>query len=207
MDDRTYYLEYLKRTARFPQSVYHKPKHEIVKKLILSLPKGSRILDAGCGVGHVTGPYCGDYDVFGLDERLSAVSYCREEWGGTYVMGSLYDIPFEDDHFDLVLFLDAIEHLEHPVIALRELARVMRPGAGILICTMDYASPLWFILEHTWHRFMGGTCKPYSKDVHPTPYTEKVLREHCDGLFGDVDIQRRVMRMELFLTGKKEKQV
>lgn len=67
MDGRSYYLEYLKRTTRFPQSVYHKPKHEIVKRLILSLPRGSRVLDAGCGVGHVTGPYCDDRDLLEID--------------------------------------------------------------------------------------------------------------------------------------------
>jgi ubiquinone/menaquinone biosynthesis C-methylase UbiE len=203
MDNHSYYLEYLKRTSRFPQSVYHKAKHEIVRRLFLSIPHGSRVLDAGCGVGHITGPYCDRYAVFGMDEQLSAVSYCREQWHGSYVHGSLYRIPFENNYFDLIFFLDTIEHLTHPIDVLREFALVMKPGAKILICTMNYANPLWFVLEHTWHRFAGGTCKPYSKDVHPTPYTERLLLEHCAGLFEEVEIEKRIMRMELFLTGRK----
>src|SRR4030042_6167422 len=115
MDDHSYYLEYLKRTSRFPQSFYHKPKHEIVRRLILSIPQGSCVLDAGCGVGHITGPYCDRYAVFGMDEQLSAVSYCRGQWKGSYVQGSLYSIPFENNYFYLVFLLDTIEHLTHPI--------------------------------------------------------------------------------------------
>jgi 2-polyprenyl-3-methyl-5-hydroxy-6-metoxy-1,4-benzoquinol methylase len=77
MDDQSYYLEYLKKTSRFPQSVYHKAKHDMVRRLILSIPHGARVLDAGCGVGHITGPYCNQYAITGMDEQLSAVSYCR----------------------------------------------------------------------------------------------------------------------------------
>jgi ubiquinone/menaquinone biosynthesis C-methylase UbiE len=203
MEDQKYYLNYLKRTSRFPQSVYHRGKHEMVHQVFSFVPEGSRVLDAGCGVGHVTGPYCEKYTITGLDEQTSAVSYCRALWKGSYIQGSLYKIPFEDRSFDLVFFLDAIEHLSDPVTALRELARVMKPDAKILICTMNYSSPLWFILEHTWHRIAGETCKPYSKDVHPTPYTENLLRKHCAGIFEEIHIQYRIMRMELFLTGTK----
>lgn len=172
-------------------------------RFVLSFCQGAAILDAGCGVGHISGPYCDKYRVFGIDEQLSAVNYCRKKWKGIYAQGSLYNISFEDNFFDIVLLLDTIEHLISPVAALRELSRVMKPDASILICTMDYSSPLWFILEHTWHRFFGGKCKPYSRDVHPTQYTEKMLRQHCNGLFEESCLQKRIMGMELFYIGKK----
>jgi len=203
MNEQTYYLEYLKRTDRFPQSVYHKAKHEMVREAVSGLKPGARVLDAGCGIGHITAPYTDKYSLFGVDEQASAVQYCKEHWKGTYDQASLYKLPYEDNFFDLILFLDAIEHLDHPIDALRELARVLKPGGHILICTMSYSSPLWFILEHTWHRFFGGSCKPYSKDVHPTHYTKKILRDHCTGLFKEVSFRERIMKMELFYTGEK----
>jgi 2-polyprenyl-3-methyl-5-hydroxy-6-metoxy-1,4-benzoquinol methylase len=203
MEQNAYYIEYLKRTARFPQSIYHAAKHSMVRRVITALPRNSRILDAGCGIGHISEGYCGEYEIYGLDEQPEAIAYCRQHYHGTYTTGSLYATPFADDFFDAVLFLDAIEHLQQPIPALRELARILKPGGVILICTMNYASPLWFILEHTWHRFFGGTCKPYSKDVHPTPYTGKLLRQHCEGLFKEICIQKRIMGMELFYVGKK----
>lgn len=203
MTEQEYYIEYLKRTSRFPQSVYHKAKHDTVRAIFSNIAAGARVLDAGCGVGHITGPYADRYSVFGIDEQESAIRYCRQHWKGTYAQASLYNIPFEDDFFDLIVFLDAIEHLDRPTAALRELARVLKPGVSILICTMNYANPLWFILEHTWHRFAGGSCKPYSTDVHPTHYTSKLLREHCAGLFEETYLCECVIWMELFYLGNK----
>lgn len=203
MTEQEYYIEYLKRTAKFPQSVYHKAKHDKVHTIFSNMAAGARVLDAGCGTGHITGPYADRYSIFGIDEQESAIQYCRQHWKGAYTRASLYNIPFEDNFFDLIVFLDAIEHLDRPVAALRELARVLKPGASILICTMNYASPLWFVLEHTWHRLVGGSCKPYSKDVHPTCYTSELLREHCAGLFEETYLHERVIWMEIFYLGEK----
>lgn len=203
MADYEYYIDYLKQTDRFPQSVYHRAKHGMVREALGSIPTGSRILDAGCGIGNVTKNYYNHFAIFGVDEQQSAINYCQQFCKGTYVKGDLYKIPFDDNFFDAILFLDAIEHLTQPVLALQELARVLKPGGIILICTMNYSSPLWFILEHTWHRFFAGPCKPYMKEVHPTHYTEELLRHHCDGLFEEVYLIKRIMNMELFYFGKK----
>ncbi|MFH1656071.1 MAG: class I SAM-dependent methyltransferase [Candidatus Omnitrophota bacterium] len=198
-----YYLDYLKRTDKFPQSVYHKAKHDMVHKMFDSLPFGSLVLDAGCGIGNITGRYSSAYSVVGIDEELSAIQYCHQYRGRKYMQASLYNIPFSDNTFNLIVFLDAIEHLDRPILALKELARVLNREGKILICTMNYASPLWYILENSWHRFFGGSCKPYSKDVHPTQYTAEILRQHCKGIFDEIDLQKRVMKMELFYVGKK----
>lgn len=203
MNDQEYYMEYLKRTDRFPQAIYHMAKRDMVRQAFDSLPLGSSVLDAGCGIGNITGSYCGRYNVVGIDEQPSSIEYCRRTYSGRYMQASLYSVPFPDNTFDAVLFLDAIEHLDRPVFALKELARVLKPGAAILICTMNYKNPLWIILAHTWHRFFGGTCKPYSKDVHPARYTAEILKNHCKGLFQEIRFETRVMNMELFYVGKK----
>lgn len=203
MDEKPYYFEYLKKTDKFPQSLYHQAKHDEVFKAITSLPVGSRVLDAGCGIGQISGRYADRYTIFGIDEQKQAIDYCIECWQGNYVKGSLYNIPYEDNFFDLVLFLDAIEHLDNPVKALVELKRILKPEGKILVCTMNYDSPLWFILEHTWHRFAGGTCKPYSEDVHPTQYTPKLMRDHCSTLFEEISLHTRIMHMEIFFVGRK----
>ena len=205
MDNEKYYLEYLKRTDRFPQSIYHKAKHDMVRRMMDLVPPGSFVLDAGCGIGNISGRYGARVSVIGMDEQFSAIRYCHQFYCGKYIQANLYDIPFADHTFDLVLFLDVIEHLTQPVLVLKELARVLKPGATILICTINYANPLWFILENTWHRFLGSSCKPYSKEVHPTRYNTRILRNHCEGLFEEIRLQKRVMKMELFYVGKNKK--
>ncbi len=203
MDKQEYYFEYLKKTEKFPQAVYHKAKHDMVGSMFSMLSPRARVLDAGCGIGNITTKYCQSYSIIGIDEQLSAIEYCEKHCRGKYIQSSLYILPFRDDVFDLVLFLDAIEHFTDPLLALKELARVLKPDGKVLICTMNYASPFWFILEHTWHRFFGGRCKPYSKDIHPTPYAEKLLRRHCNVFFREIRLEKRIMGMELFYIGKK----
>lgn len=205
MNTKEYYFEYLKRTNRFPQSIYHRAKHNMVQKMFDSIATGSLALDAGCGVGNITTKYCNKYSIVGIDEQLLSIQFCHNFHSGKYIQASLYNIPFADNSFDLVLFLDAIEHFTQPIMALKELARVLKPDANILICTMNYASPLWTILGNTWHRLLGGSCKPYSKDVHPTQYTSEILRQHCSEVFEEVYLQKGVMNMELFFLGKKHK--
>ncbi|PIY82060.1 MAG: hypothetical protein COX96_08980 [Candidatus Omnitrophica bacterium CG_4_10_14_0_2_um_filter_44_9] len=203
VDGNKYYFEYLKRTDRFPQSVYHRAKHQMVRKIFDEAKPGAKVLDAACGIGQISAPYCQTYEIIGVDEQLSAIKYCSQHFKGRYVHASLYDIPFGNDEFSLIIFLDAIEHFTDPVRVLRELHRVLKPGGKILICTVNYANPLWFILENTWHRFFGGNCKSYLKDVHPTRYTQKLLRQHCEGLFEEEVFEKRILKMELFIIGKK----
>jgi len=203
MPEDNYYFDYLIKTERFPQSLYHQAKHEMVSEMLQSLAPNSYILDAACGIGNITSKYCNSHFVFGIDEQFSAVRYCRLHHSGKYIQSSVYKTPFLDNIFDAVLFLDAIEHLHNPTKALEELSRVIKPGGLILVCTMNYESPLWTILEHTWHRFFGGKCKPYSKEVHPVQYNTKILRSHCNLFFKEICFRKRIMNMELFYIGKK----
>jgi ubiquinone/menaquinone biosynthesis C-methylase UbiE len=203
MAEEKYYIDYLKKTDKFPQSLYHKAKHTVVQNIFSDQPHGSLVLDAACGIGNVTSKYSDNYSIVGIDEQLSALQYCCGNHSGKYVQGDLYFLPFTNSCFDLILFLDSIEHFTNPSLALKELARVLKTGGRIVICTINYNNPLWYILENTWHRFCGGNCKTFSKDVHPTRYNTKLLRMHCDQFFKEVSFEKRIMKMELFYIGEK----
>ena len=85
-----------------------------------------RTLDAGCGEGVLVEKYAEQgWDIIGVDKNYAS-AYVQE--------GSILEIPFEDNHFDTVMALDVLEHLNYyqQVPALKELKRVLKPG-GILI--------------------------------------------------------------------------
>jgi len=47
-------------------------------------------------------------------------------------------IPYEEGLFDYVCFLEAIEHIENPYNAIREVARVLKPGGVLIMSTPNY---------------------------------------------------------------------
>jgi SAM-dependent methyltransferase len=93
---------------------------------------------AGCGRGHealfirteLGGSLVGiDVDA-NWDPRLGA-----DVAGFQLLTGSVLDVPFPDDSFDVVFYHHVIEHVGDPAASLDELARVLRPGGMLYLGT------------------------------------------------------------------------
>jgi len=95
---------------------------------------GLAILDAGCGTG-AGFLFLSQYgSVTGLDISSYALRFCAGR-GCTEVVGaSVMALPFRDETFDLVTSFDIL-YFEgiHDETALKETARVLRPGGRLLI--------------------------------------------------------------------------
>jgi SAM-dependent methyltransferase len=78
---------------------------------------------------------------------------------GEVLEGSVLEMPFADDSFDLAVSLDVVEHLEDDVAALRELRRVVAPGGRLLVTVPAYQW-LWSrhdVLNHHHRRYSKTT--------------------------------------------------
>lgn len=89
------------------------------------------ILDAGCGEGFGTGFIAERMPtarIEGIDVSAGAIAYAEQHFGErvSYRVGSVYELPYEDDSFDLVLCSEVLEHLDRPEDAVREITRVAR---------------------------------------------------------------------------------
>jgi SAM-dependent methyltransferase len=98
-----------------------------------------RVLDAGCGEGHVTA-WLADAlpasDITGVEGRAEAVIAFRARNPGLRVVrADLRALPFQDGAFEFVLCTEVLEHLPEPREALRELGRVC---AGHLLLTVPH---------------------------------------------------------------------
>lgn len=115
------------------------------------LPAGARVLDIGCGDGQFllsirrARP---DIDLSGLDWKFSDSN--RRNLGAHGI--SLFEARVEDadlpqDHFDLILMNQLIEHLWEPEPAMRKLLYALRPGGRISIETpnTDGWDRRWFL--------------------------------------------------------------
>jgi SAM-dependent methyltransferase len=104
----------------------------------LGLERGARILDAGCGSGRNMVELARYGEVTGIELSDTSVALARERGTGEVIAGSVLEMPFADDSFELAASLDVIEHLEDDLAALRELRRTVVPGGALLVTVPAY---------------------------------------------------------------------
>jgi SAM-dependent methyltransferase len=104
----------------------------------LGLPASARVLDAGCGSGRNMVELVHLGEVTGVELSDASVALARERGVGEVVAGSVLEMPFADDSFDLAVSLDVIEHLEDDLGAMRELRRTVAPGGALLVTVPAY---------------------------------------------------------------------
>jgi len=108
-------------------------KMAFLRSKIDRLGMDKRILDAGCGEGILVEEFrARGFQIEGLDLNYES-EYVRR--------GSVLNLPYEDEGFDMVLFLDVFEHLgylDQPK-ALAEIRRVLKKGGELIAAIPNLA--------------------------------------------------------------------
>jgi SAM-dependent methyltransferase len=119
---------------------WYRGRRTVIEKVMkdLDLPAGARILDAGCGSGRNMIELARHGAVTGIELSDTSVELARQRDSGEVIDGSVLEMPFADDSFDLAVSLDVIEHLEDDLGALRELRRTVAPGGSLLVTVPAY---------------------------------------------------------------------
>lgn len=94
----------------------------------------ARILDVGCGTGYNLGLLARHGASFGLDLNERGLSHARE-MGRPLVRADTARLPFADGTFDLVTSFDVMQCIPTDREAVREMARVLKPG-GVAVISM-----------------------------------------------------------------------
>jgi SAM-dependent methyltransferase len=163
-------LEYELQTHRVEdRHWWYRGRRRVLEQTIerLGLPAGARILDAGCGSGRNMVDLARHGEVTGVELSEASASIARERGVGEVVEGSVLEMPFARDSFDLAVCLDVIEHLEDDRAALRELRRVLAPG-GVLLVTVPAYQWLWSghdVINHHHRRYSRETLERAARDA------------------------------------------
>lgn len=154
--------------AIFPEQV--SPQDGRLRAIIDSCGSlnGRRVLDVGCGKGRFSAalqrafPHAEIHAIDLSPELLrhvpSSIS-CRQ--------GSMLQLPWPAESFDVVFCVEALEHAQREEVAVAEMCRVLRPGGDLLI--IDKNRDHWGAMETpNWEKwFRPGELK-------------QTIERHCD---------------------------
>lgn len=119
---------------------------------------GLRVLDCGVGTGALScalarvlpAPF--ELDAIDISPRMLERAGDRLGDAGLEAslrQGDVRELPYDTGLFDLAMTGHVLEHLPDPRVALREMARVLKPG-GLLIACLTRRSPLGAYVQLKW---------------------------------------------------------
>lgn len=117
---------------------------------LITLQKGERVLDVGCGTGsisilakHAVGD---EGEVQGVDIAPAMIQKSREktvvyDLAIGFSVASIDELPFSGDHFDVIISSMMFHHLPLPVKqnGLKECHRVLKEGGSLFL--IDFCAP------------------------------------------------------------------
>jgi len=145
----------------------------------LRIAPGTRVIDVGCGAGrHAFEAYRRGADIIAFDqnaedlagvramfEAMAAEGEAPEGARAQTVRGDALALPYPDNHFDIVIASEILEHVPADDQAIAELARVLKPG-GDLVVTVPRWLPerVCWALSTEYHSNEGGHVRIYRAD-------------------------------------------
>jgi SAM-dependent methyltransferase len=193
---------------RFPWRLYHGP---IVRELerVLSRHPGADVLNVG------SGPF---FELAELEDVGARIAVCdidpraidaAKELHGTKlaradVIAPGAMLPHDDASFDVVVSMDVIEHVPDPEPWVFDIVRVLRPGGCLFLTTPNYGFSTLGLLERTALEVIARVQGFSRKDIHPSKFSRRRLRETLDRApLRDVRISRIAFGWVLAATATK----
>ena len=163
----------------------------VLKKIEEQLHAHSTILDVGCG------PTC-SAQLFSvglktyLDPLMNSYleTYPEKLPEGEKISSTAEDIPKPDESFDVVLCVNALDHMIHPDKALVEMCRVLKKEGIFVLGIFLHPSSIAML-----RRFIEKWLPIFREDAHPYSYTLKIIREVLKKYF-NIEEEIKVFRKD-----------
>ncbi len=187
--DQAFFIDYLKFIDSVPE--FRAIKERNYKKL--KLKSGTKVLDAGCGIGLDTyrlGSRVGDPgSVIGFDSSEAMISVAQKNTPDnvkniSFKVGDLMNPPFPDDTFDAVYLERVLQIVPDPKEILGQLKRMVKPGGTIMSIEPDWGTMALDPGNRNTIRTLISCCA----DTFPDGWTGRKLYH----LFRDIELDVQV---------------
>ena len=140
--------------ARRIEQIYLTPdivEQRRATRALLHLRPGETVLDVGCGPGYLLAEMADEVGdsgkLSGIDSGADMIVVARQRCAGKSTIAlqvaDALALPFAAAAFDVVVSTQVYEYIADIAGALREAARVLRPGGRLLIVATDWESSVW----------------------------------------------------------------
>ncbi|HPS54608.1 MAG TPA: methyltransferase domain-containing protein [Sedimentisphaerales bacterium] len=140
-----------------------------------SFPAGSKVLEAGCGVGAQTvslAKNSPNAQITSVDISEASVAEAKRKVESegftnvTFQQADIFNLPFEQESFDHIFLCFVLEHLPNPVEALSILKNFIKPSGTITVIEGDHGSAYFY---------------PDSEAAHKAIRCQVELQSRCGG--------------------------
>lgn len=140
-------------------------------------PKNGRVLEVGCGLGHLLGWLTQDYEVYGGDINPWAILQAKKNVPqGDFIQLDAQNLSmFRASTFNIVITKHNVEHLPDPERAIDEICRVLAPGGLLILATPNMDSPMRKRKQDNWIGYRDPT---HISLKHPSEWLNMLAANH-----------------------------
>lgn len=165
------------------------PCQRVLKRVMAQGINSGTILDVGTGPGIFPiflSKSLPKVQVKGIDLSPVMVEIARRnakeerlEGRVEFMVGSAYSLPCEDCSIDLVLCINTLHHLDHPIQFFNEVARVLKEDGGFVIVDFHRDTPFYLVgfFNLLWRLFFRG--HPKARDGFMESVQSSYTIEEC----------------------------
>jgi len=112
-------------------------------------------LDIGCGAGQVIAKLATKFNsecqLVGIDIGGESIQLAKKNKNGKFLQYDGFNMPFNDNYFNIVGSYNVLEHVNNPVLFLSESLRVLKPGGYLIISCPNFLS-----ITNSYHHHTKG---------------------------------------------------
>jgi 2-polyprenyl-3-methyl-5-hydroxy-6-metoxy-1,4-benzoquinol methylase len=120
-------------------------------RLVRKYANGTNLLDIGCAQGFfLFDASKAGYTAKGIEIAQDAATYARREFGLDIEAKPFEELQFAENYFDVVTLWQVLEHVPYPLMMLKEVHRILKPGGLLVVSTPNIEAIPAKILRKRW---------------------------------------------------------